>query len=313
VNVALAPKQRVQVATHRVPLGASLLAVAAGTTWSFGALAARKAETADAWQYLIWRSIGIIAVVEVISLFRGTGSKTVRSFTSGWLMVGANASLFLASIAYIYAVKNTTAANAAFLSSITPLIAVVLARVVLHERLTAVTLGAIGVAVIGLLIMVSADVGVGGARGNLSAVLSSVGFACYTICVRSDPARDWSPVLPGYGVMMIVICGTVTLMNGNSLLPAGRDIGWALFHGMVLIVAGTTMFNIASRSVPAVAMTVFAQSETVFAPFWVFLALGERPGSRPLIGAALILAAVLGKAVLDARPARAPDPASIAT
>jgi drug/metabolite transporter (DMT)-like permease len=79
----------------------------------------------------------------------------------------------------------------------------------------------------------------------------------------------------------------------------------------VLIVVGTMMFNAASRTVPAVAMTVFAQSETVFAPFWVYVALSEMPVARTLIGGVLILAAVIGKAVLDSRPFRARTPASV--
>ena len=51
-------------------------------------------------------------------------------------MLLACAWLLLASIAFVYAVKTTTPANAAFLSSITPLVAVLLARVTLREPLT---------------------------------------------------------------------------------------------------------------------------------------------------------------------------------
>jgi drug/metabolite transporter (DMT)-like permease len=284
------------------------MAVAAGTTWSFGALCARMADGADAWQYLIWRSIGIIVVIEFAARWKGRPPQTLRSYRSGAWMVLANVCLFLASVAYVYAVKNTTAANAAFLSSVSPLIAVVLARVLLHERLTAVTVGAIVVALVGLAVMVSADIGTGSMTGNLSAVASALGFAGYTICVRSDRARDWSPVLPGYGALMIAVCAVACILNGRSFVPRWQDIAWAMFHGMVLIVVGTLLFNRASRRVPAVAMTVFAQSESVFAPFWVFLVLSERPGARTLLGGALVLAAVVGKALLDARRTNRPAP-----
>ncbi len=306
---AVAPSTAATRAAHHVPLGASLMAVAAGTTWSFGALCARMADGADAWQYLIWRSVGIIFVIEVAARVRRKPSQTLRSYRSGGLMIMANVCLFLASVAYVYAVKNTTAANAAFLSSVSPLIAVVVARFVLHERLTAVTAGAIGVALVGLAVMVSADIGTGSMAGNVGAVLSALGFAGYTICVRSDRAQDWSSVLPGYGALMIVVCGIACVINDRPFVPRWQDVAWAMFHGMVLIVVGTLLFNHASRRVPAVAMTVFAQSEAVFAPFWVFLVLDEQPSARTLLGGALVLAAVVGKAVLDARPARPVDPA----
>ena len=212
-------------------------------------------------------------------------------------------SLMLASVAFIYALKNTSAANAAFLASVTPLLAVVLARVFIGEHLTLVTIVSIAVAFAGLLVMVTADVGGGNAKGNVAALLSSLGFAGYSVCVRSEPRRDWGPVMPGYALMAIVLCSAVTLVNGRSPVPPMQDIGRAMLHGGVFIVVGTLLFNDASKHIPAVAMTVFAQTETVFVPLWIFLVLGERPATTSLVGGAIILTAVVGKAVFDAQPA----------
>ena len=69
--------------------------------------------------------------------------------------------LLLASIAFVYAVKNTTPANAAFLASIAPLVAVVLARFTLGEPLTVVTIVAVAVASVGLVVTVAGDLGAG--------------------------------------------------------------------------------------------------------------------------------------------------------
>ena len=310
------PVTAVTTTTTRVPLVASLMAFAAGLTWSFGAVTAKSATHADAWQYLIWRSIGVIVVIELVGRFRGDGWTLPKAYNSGRLMLLGCAALFLASIGFVYALKNTTAANAAFLASITPLVAVVLARIFLGERLTRVTIGAIAVALVGLSVMVISDVNAGNMAGNLAALASAFGFAAYTVCVRSDGQRDWSPILPGYAAMMILVCGIVTLSNGNTLLPPLRDTSYALLHGAVFIVVGTVLFNVASRSVPAVAMTIFAQSETVFVPLWVFVVLNERPKASTLLGGAIILSAVIGKAVLDARPVSElplePGPRSIA-
>ena len=284
---------------------ASLMGIGAGVAWSFGALLVRLAKQSDTWQYLLWRSVAIIVVMEARRLLlrsrRPTRGAFALAYTSGSLMIAAHVGLLVASLAYVYAVKTTTAANAAFLASITPLVTIGLARLVLGERLTRAVGVAVVVALAGLLLMVHADVGVGTMIGNLSALASSVGFAGYTVCLRSAPERDWSPVLTGYGSMMVVLCAAVTVAHGRSLVPPAHDIALAVFHGAVLIIAGTLLFNAATRSVPAVAMTVFAQSETVFAPFWVFLVLSERPKADALAGAALILAAVLGTGVASAR------------
>ena len=98
---------------------------------------------------------------------------------------------------------------------------------------------------------------------------------------------------------MIVICGVIIVSEGHALVPPASDIGWALLHGGLFIVAGTILYNGASKNVPASAMTVFAQSEMVLVPVWAFLVLAERPSNPTIIGGAIILVAVLGKAWLD--------------
>ena len=285
----------------RVPLRASLFAIGAGATWSFGVPLARSAQHADAWQYLIWRSIGVIVVVELLTVLRGEKPRLPKAFTSGAVMQTATIGLLVASLGFVYAVKNTSAANASFLASVTPLAAVFVARFALGERLNGVTVIAIAVALVGLAITVAGDLEAGNMIGNIAALLSAVGFAVYAVCVRSAPEKDWAPVLPGYCFLMVLLCGTVTIAQGNTLVPPIGDVLLALAHGGILIVAGTLLFNASALKVPAVAMAVFAQTEMVLAPFWVFLKFGERPKLTTLAGGGLVLAAVIGKAVFDAK------------
>jgi drug/metabolite transporter (DMT)-like permease len=161
--------------------------------------------------------------------------------------------------------------------------------------------------------MLVGDLAAGGLVGDLAALTAAIGFAAYTTIVRSAPHRDWSPVLPGYGVAMILICATVTIVNGKTLVPPATDIALAVLHGGLFIVAGTLLYNGASRSVPAGAMTVFAQTEMVLVPVWAFLVLAERPAPTTLLGGAIILLAVVGKAVLDSRSRQAAvEPAPLA-
>jgi drug/metabolite transporter (DMT)-like permease len=291
---------------QRLPIVASLLAVGAGVVWSFGAIASRLADQSDAFQYMIWRSVGVVVVVEVMSAIQGAPFPTIRAWRSGRTMQLANIGLFLASICFVYAVKTTTPANAAFLGSLTPLVAVVFARF-LGERLSRSTIVALAVGTVGLVVTVVSDLQAGSMVGNVSALTASVGFAIYTVCLRTDTDRDWSPVLPGYGLLMIVTCGLITIVHGKPLVPPARDLGWALLHGAVIIVVGTVMFNRASRDVPAVPMTVFAQTEMVFVPIWAWLVLDLVPKPLTMVGGAIIFAAVVGKAWYDAAAGRRSD------
>jgi drug/metabolite transporter, DME family len=299
------------MSTNRVPFLASAFALSAGVVWSFGAVAARKAEDADAFQYLVWRSVGIIVVIELLAKLRHRPAVTPMAFRSGRMMLLANVMLLLASIAFIYAVKTTTAANAAFLASMTPLIAVVGSRIFLGERMSRVTIVALAVAMFGLVVTVWGDLDAGNMTGNISAVMSSVGFAGYTVCLRTDPHRDWSPVMPGYAVMMIVICSIINLTGGNTLVPPAEDIGYALVAGGLFIVVGTLLYNVAAKQVPAVAMVVFAQTEMIFVPIWAFLFVSETPKGTSLLGGAIIFVAVIGKAILDATASHDREPARV--
>lgn len=287
------------VATRqRLPVVPSLLAVTAGVVWGFGTILKRVADQTDAFQYLIWRSIGTIIVIEVISARRGRPFPTVRAWRSGRAMIAANLGLFVASLAYVYAVDTTTPANAAFLGSLTPLVAVLFTRF-LGERLSMSTIIALAVGVVGLFVTVMSDLGAGSLIGNLAAFSASIGFAVYTVSIRTDSTKDWSAVLPGYGALMIVVCSIVTIAKGNPIVPPLSNVGYALAHGAIFIVGGTTMYNWAAKHVPAVPMTVFSQTETIAVPILAYFVLGLAPKPLTLVGGFIILTAVVGKALYD--------------
>ena len=80
-----------------------------------------------------------------------------------------------------------------------------------------------------------------------------------------------------------------------------------MYESSVFIVVGTLMFNAASKHVPAVPMTVFAQAEMVFVPIWAYFILHETPAPLAVLGGAIIFAAVIGKAVYDTRGGLPPE------
>ncbi len=277
------------------------MALLAGLSWRFGAITARLAQHTDAFQYLIWRSIGIVVVVEGWRRLRRKPLHSVTAFTSGPRMLIANVCLLIASLGFIYAVKATSASTAAFLGSTTPLFGVFASRVFLGERANLRTIISIAATFVGLFIMLTGTLDTGTLLGDLAGVAAAAGFAAYTTIVRSDPQRDWSPAMPGYSLMMAAICAPIIMSNGNTLVPPAQDIGWALIHGGLFVVAGTRLYNGASKAIPASAMTVFAQSEMALVPIWAFLVLAERPTPQTVVGGTIILGAVIGKAILDGR------------
>ena len=199
-------------------------------------------------------------------------------------MAVANFGLFLASICFVFAVKTTTPANAAFLGSLTPLVAVVFSRF-LGERMTRSTTVALAVGLAGLTITVVGDLEAGSMMGNVSALVASVGFAIYTVCLRTDTeprlvtSAAWLRPDDDHRLRVRHVGP-----GQARWYPPAADIAWALFHGAVIIVVGTVMFNAASKHVPAVPMTVFAQTEMVFVPIWGLIVLDLRPKPLTVVG-----------------------------
>ncbi|MEJ1161254.1 DMT family transporter [Prosthecomicrobium sp. N25] len=296
----------------RSPLIGSAMALAAGLLWSFGVLTVRFAAEADPFQYLIWRAVGVMAVMEGISVVSGGGLLLPRFLKTDRLGFVAAAGLVLAAVAFVFALKRTTVANAVFFASTAPLQTAILARIFLGERLGTGGVASILVGLAGLLVMVGGDLGGGDLAGNLGGLFSAFGFAVYAVAVRLGKGRDFAPVLAGYGLLTLLVCLAATLFNGRTLLPPPLDVAMAVTHGAALIGIGTILFNRASRAVPAVGLTVLAQTETVFAPLWVYLVFAETPKATSLAGGALILAAILLKAFTtppEPRPALGERPA----
>jgi drug/metabolite transporter (DMT)-like permease len=285
----------------RNPLIGSIFALLAGSFWSLGSLAVRLAQGADPFQYLTIRGIGALILMEAVAVANGRGILLPRFLRATPVDFVAAVSMMAAAIFFILSLRLTTVADAVFFSSTSPLQTAVMARLVLGERIGRAGLVAIAIGVAGLLVMIGGDIGGGSLMGNIFAFASATCFAVYAVALRAAPGRDWSVAMSGYGFLTFAVCLAFTLAAGRSPVVPAFDAGLALAHGIVLIGVGNLFFLQASRQVSAVGLTVLAQSETVLAPIWVYLALGERPSLTTLAGGALILAAIVLQA-LAGRP-----------
>ena len=295
-------------AAHRAAfLQGSLLVLAAGMFWSFTGVLVRSAPVSDGWQYLGWRSVGAALFFGVYSGSTGRGSP-VRNFLKlggiGWL---ATITILMASLSYIFALKNTTVAATLFLSSCSPLLTGLLAFAVLRERLDLASLIAIGVGLCGVaLMMLGKPDGTMTLFGNMLAFNSGLMFAIYNICLRRRTDLDFGPTMFVYALIAVAVSVVATLVNGKPLTPPAREIVIAVFNGVVFIGIGSALFIRGAAHVPAAGLAVLSQTEAVFGPLWVALIIGEVPAPSAILGGALILGAVVAMAVHGAR--RAPPP-----
>jgi DME family drug/metabolite transporter len=281
-----------------------LLVLAAGLCWSFTGLMMRLATHSDAWQYLGYRSIGIGLTAVLWGRWQGGSGPIAGLIGLRSLGLAAVLAISLASTTFILAAKSTTIANTLFLSSCSPLLAAILGFVFLGEGLSRQILAAIGVGMIGIIVMVSGEISAGNQFGNLMAFCSALGFAGYTTCLRRAGGRDLSSVVFGYASLTAILAVAATLAGGRPLLPPAADILIALLNGIVPLGIGTIFYQKGAPFIPAVGLAFLSQTEAVFGPLWVWLFLGETPLPSTLAGGAIILSAVIVMALAGANQQR---------
>jgi drug/metabolite transporter, DME family len=278
----------------------ALCVLAAGLSWSFTGIFLRLAPHLDSWQFLIWRSVGVALAFVVIVRVGGGGSMLTRFGAMGRAGALVVSALCLASIAFIVAMKSTTVANALFLSSCAPLLAAILGYVFLGERLSLRQGASVALGFVGLGVIVGGAVEAGSLEGNISAVLTALGFAGASVGMRLGPKRDYSPAVLGYGVVVCVLAVCICVVKGVTLFPPPLETLAAFAGGFLAMGIGFAFFLRGAPHVPAAGQTVLAQTETIFGPIWVWLAFGETPAAPTLIGGAIILVAVISMAAAGA-------------
>ena len=280
-----------------VVLGAAL--------WSLMGLTIRQLEAADTWQVLLWRSLGAIPVLLIWVSLRSGGQPMARIRATGWAGVMGGLSLVAAFSGAIFAIQSTTVANAVFLFSASPFLAALLGWVVLREPVRPATWGAIGLAGIGMFIMVREGLEAGALSGNLAALASAFGFAAFTVALRHGHLTENMPVSLIGCVFSTIAATAILTIQGTAYLPTGHDIAISAAMGAVILAVGMILYTLGSRVLPAAEATLLSMVEVMLAPVWVWLVLNETASPATFAGGAVVMAAVALNAIAGGRARRA--------
>jgi drug/metabolite transporter (DMT)-like permease len=229
-----------------------------------------------------------------IADWRGALSATRRM---GWAGV-ATAVCFAASMScFLLALGETSVANVRILQATAPIISAILAWAFLGEALTRSTIAAIAVTLAGVVIMVSDSLASGRILGDLLALATGILFSLTIVLVRTK--RDL-PMTPATTLATLLAALAAWPMAGSLSASSGDLMLLGLFGvgqmGLALI-----CFTSGARLLPAADSALVTLLEVVAAPIWVWLAFGEMPSSRTLLGGAIVLAAVCGHALIERR------------
>jgi drug/metabolite transporter, DME family len=279
-----------------------ILVVLAGLVLSLGVICIRGASASDAWQYLFWRAVGFSLVLSLVAAQRHRTNPLGQIRRIGgfaWVSVLA---MVVSQVCFVGAIKSGSTAEVFFLMSLAPLMAAVLARPLLGERIGVLGVLAIGVALGGVVLMSGLSVKPDGLLAGfwegewlarILALSTAFSFALYSIATRGARPEDLDAALVAVGIVTALVSATVLLGLGLPFVAGLRDAALGLLHGGVFLAIGLVMVARGSRVVPGVTLVLLAQAETVAAPIWTYLVFDETTTLAVVVGGALILAAVI--------------------
>ena len=170
-----------------------LLVLMAGVLWSTVGLGIRMIQDANVWQILLYRSVSLSAFLAIVIYLRSGASPVVAVFSSNLNTHVAGMSLVAAYSGGIFAIQNTSVANAMLLFATAPFLAAILGLVVLREKVRAVTWFAILISLVGISIMIYDKTNGMALSGSLAALGSALGFAIFTVALRHGQTVDMLP------------------------------------------------------------------------------------------------------------------------
>lgn len=273
------------------------LVLTAGVLWSFQALMIRQIDEAGPWAVLVWRSLAMLPVLLAFLAWRSGGAVVPAIRAAGLAGVLGGLGLVAAMGGAIVAFQTTTIANAAFLFAAAPLLAALLARLLLAEPIAPRTGLAIVLALVGIFVMVREGLAGGAMIGNVAALVSALGFAAFSVALRWKRLEDSLPAsVLGAGFAVLAGLGAAAI-SGQTVAVSAPDLGWCVLMGMVTLSGGMILYTLGSRVVPSGELTLMSNLEVILAPFWVWLLLGESASGATFAGGAVVLVAILVNAL----------------
>ena len=256
---------------------------------SFGGLLVKSFEGSTLWQILFWRSL-FFSLTVLAFLIISYKRKTFQAFyESGLPGFFGGIILSFGFCGYVFAMYNTTVANTNFIISLQILFLAVFGYFFLKEKISAITLTSIVLAISGVILMVGNSLSPGELSGNLAAFTMPITFAVLIMIVRKFPTVD---MVPAQFVAGISSC-LIGFILSNKLMISPHDIFLGFLAGFFQVGFGFIFITIGARSTPSAMVGVIMLSESVLGPIWAFLFVGERPSMFGLIGGSIILFAVL--------------------
>ncbi len=274
-----------------------LLILLAALLWSTGGVFI-KATSLNAFQTSLWRSL--FASLAILLIVRP--KILLLDSTSLIASLAYAATLIL----FVLGTKLTTAANAILLQYTAPIYILVLAHIILNEKMTRIGAMTVGLCITGMAIFFLDKLSPEGVVGNLAALGSGVCFAVMTVFLRKNKGGEPISAILFGNVWIVIICAAISFVQTQTVetfLLSPKDALLTGFLGVFQIALPYLLFVNAIKHIPALEASLLSMLEPILNPIWVMLFMGEIPSLNAVIGGSVIIGAVVLQNIVTARQA----------
>ena len=260
--------------------------------WSTGGLFI-KWTTLDAFTVNAGRSLFAALTVAAFTYHKGLKLGKFTVLTS-FLYAGT-------LTCFVYANKQTTAANAIFLQYTAPIYILIFAPLILKEKFRAADLLTVVICLAGMsLFFLEPQTSAGKLApdvftGNIAALTSGVFFGFYFVLLRHPRSLEIkNPAISVfYGNILIVLLMIPLIASNPPANINSNDVFAILFLGILQIgLAYVLLTKGIAAGVRSLDASIIGFIEPLLNPVWVFIFLGERPSKWAIFGGLIIIVAV---------------------
>ncbi len=256
---------------------------------SFGGLIVKSFEGATLWQILFWRTVFFLIVISLYlaltykkQVFKSFYNLGFPGFFGGFI-------LSLGFSGYVFAMYNTTVANANFIIQTQTIFLAIFGYFFLKEKISAITLTSIILAISGILLMVGSSLSPGQMSGNIAAFIMPISFATLILVVRKYPTVDMVPAQFVAGVFALLI----GYLMSEKIMISPNDIFLGFLAGFLQLGLGFIFITIGAQRTPSAMVGIIMLTEAVLGPLWAWLFINEQPPFIVIIGGSIVIFAVL--------------------
>ncbi|MGO8703743.1 MAG: DMT family transporter [Candidatus Brocadiia bacterium] len=292
------------------------LCVATAVLWSTSGLFIKTltAESGAGWSG--WQVAGarsLFAGITLLALGRiwprraAADEVPVAPPRSPWLPDGRQVilAIFYAGtlLTYVLAQTFTTTANAIFLQYSAPVYILFLSPWLLREKPKAADLLSLPVLIVGIFVILSAELQFGhGTFGNVMALVSGVGYALVMLLMRKwrNAGAAGGIALGNFFLAAIgigIACGSAQ----GFVWPGLRSGAQILWLGVFQIGLAYFLFQGALLRITAVEASLLCLIEPMLCPLWAWFFAADVPPRNSVLGAGIILLTLAANTVWKAR------------